>query len=94
MIIMATAINPGGSGGKGGNAITKGGITEHKLITNLGCVSGDKSLFRRWHRKFMTTLGQYDQYDQHLVKDADLGKNLNKVVEDLKLTYGGAFGRV
>ena len=49
MINMVTAINPGGSGGKGGNGFTKRGIVEHKVITNLRCVNGDRSLVRQWH---------------------------------------------
>ncbi len=47
MINMATAINPGGLGGKGGKGFTTRGIVEHKVITNLRCVNGDKSLFRQ-----------------------------------------------
>ena len=71
---------------------------EHKVITNLRCVSGDKSLFRQWHQKFIMALGQYgkvhQEIAQHLVKETDLGKELDKVVEDLKITYGGEFERV
>ncbi len=59
-------------------------------MTNLRCVSGDKSLFRQWHQTFITALGQYDQVHeaivQHLVTETDLGKDLDKVVEDFRIT--------
>ena len=87
------AINPGGSGGRGGNGVTKRGIMEHKVITNLRCVSHDKSLFRQWHQRFITALGQYDhvheEIAQHLVKETDLGKELDKAVGELRPPYGG-----
>ena len=64
----------------------------HKVINNLRCVNGDKSLLRQWHQRFVTALGQYDQVHeeiaQHLVKETDLGKDLGKVVEELKAMYG------
>ena len=50
-----------GSGGNGGGHRFNKGIMEHKVINNLRCVSGDKSLFRQWHKTFVNTLGQYDQ---------------------------------
>ncbi len=98
---MVSAINAGGLGGSGftggGTGFTKG-IMEHKVINNLTCVSPDKSLLRQWHRSFVTALGQYDQVHeeivQHLVKETDFGKDMDKVVEDLKAIYGGAFARV
>ncbi len=66
---------------------------EHKVINNLRCVSGDKSLFGQWHLRVVTALGQYgqvhDEIVQHLVKEIDLGKDLDKVVEELKLMHGG-----
>ncbi len=36
-----------GSGGKGGGQRFNKGIMEHKVIINLRCVNGDKSLFRQ-----------------------------------------------
>ncbi len=61
IINMVTAINPGCLGGKGGDGFTTRGIMENKVITNLRCVSGDKSLFPQWHQKFITAVGQHDQ---------------------------------
>ncbi len=40
-----------GSGGIGGGHRFNKGIMEHKVINNLRCVSGDKSLFRHWHQR-------------------------------------------
>ena len=57
---------------------------EHKVITNLRCLNGDKSLFRQWHQRFVTALGQHDQIHeeiiQRLVRETDLGEELDKVV--------------
>ncbi len=67
------------------------------MVTNLGCFNGDMSLFRQRHQRFITGLGQHDQVReeiaQHLVKETDLGKEVDKVVEDLRVTYGGEFVR-
>ena len=66
---------------------------EHKVITKLRCANGDKSLFGQRHHRFITSQGQYDhvheEIAQHLVKEKDLGKELDKVVEELRATYGG-----
>ncbi len=67
MINMVTAINPGGLGGKRGNGVTKRGIMEHKVITNLWRVNVDKSLFRQWHQRFITAVGQYGQVHEEIV---------------------------
>ncbi len=71
---------------------------EHRVITNLRCANGDKSLFRQWHQRFITALGQYDKVHeeiaQHLVKETGFGKDLDTVVENLRITYGGEFTRV
>ncbi len=71
---------------------------EHKVITNFRCVDGDKSLFRQLHQRFINAVGQYDQIHeevvQHLVKEIDFGKDLDKVVEDLRITYGGEFEHI
>ncbi len=53
-------------------------IMEHKVIQYLRAVNGDKSLFRQWHQKFTTALGQitgvHQEIVQRMVKDIDLGK--------------------
>ena len=82
----ATGVN--GSGG-GATKYTRG-IMEHKVITNLRCVNGNKSLFRHWHQRFITALGQYDHVHeeivQDLVKETDFGKEVDKAVEELRAT--------
>ncbi len=75
------------------------GIMEHTVITNLRCVNGDTSLFRQWRQRFIAALGQHDDHVQgeivqHLVKKTDLGKEVDKVVEEVKTTCGGTFVRV
>ncbi len=59
-----------------------------KVINNLHCVNGDKSLCRQWHQGFVAALGQYEQareeIAQRLVKETDLCKDLDKPVEELK----------
>ena len=78
MINLVSAINPGGSGGHGGNRFTAKGIMEHKVIMNLRMVNGDKSLFRQWHQRFITALGQvegaHEEIIQLLVRETDLGR--------------------
>ena len=44
------------SGGGGGGFYK--GVMEHKIIMNLRAVNGDKSIFRQWHQKFTTALGE------------------------------------
>ena len=72
-----------GAGGGGGNRPPKA-ITEYKIIKYLRAVNGDKSLFRQWHQKFTTALGQvpenHEEIIQRMVKEIDLGKELEKVV--------------
>ncbi len=74
-----------GSGGNGGRHMFNKGIIEHKVINNLRCVRGDKSLSRQWHQRFVTALGSYDQAHEGIIKDlvakTDLGKDLDKVAE-------------
>ena len=80
-MITAAGSSQGASGG--GFKYTKG-IMEHRVIQNLKAVTGDKSLFRQWHRRFASALGQCDQVHeeiiQHLVKETDLGEDLDKFV--------------
>ncbi len=83
-----------GINGSGGGATKRTrGIMEHKVATNWRCANGDKSLCQQWRRRFITALGQYDHVHeeivQHLVKVTDLGKELDKVVEELRATCGG-----
>ncbi len=98
MINMVTAINQGGLGGKGGNRFAATGIREHKVIMNLRMDDGDDSLFRQWHRRFVAALGQVEGVHQEIVqqpaKETDFGKELKKVVENLRITYGEEFKRV
>jgi hypothetical protein len=53
------------------------GIMEHRAIQNLRAVSGDKGLFRQWHQKFTTALGQvkveYEEIVLKLAREIDLG---------------------
>ncbi len=66
---------------------------QQKVINNLRCVNGDKSLCRHWHHTFVAALGQYDQAHeetvQHPVKETHFGKDLDKVVRELKIMHGG-----
>ncbi len=75
MINMVSAIIPGGAGG---SYRTPKGIFEHRVIQNLGAVSGGKELFRQWHQKFIAALGQvrteYEEIVHRLAKEVDLGR--------------------
>ncbi len=78
IINMVSAINPGGSGGTGGNRFVAKEIMEHKGIMNLRMVNGDKSLVRQWHQRFVTALSQvgdvHEEIVVNLVREIDLGK--------------------
>ena len=93
-----SAINAAGLPGTAGIRFTSKGIMEHEVIMNLRMVNGDKSLFRQWHQRFVTALGQvegsHEEIIQHLVKETDLGKELKKIAEQLRITYGGEFARI
>ena len=71
---------------------------EHKVIMNLRMVNGDKSLFCQRHQSFIAALcqvgGSHEGIIQQLVKETDLGKELDKVVENLRSNPGDEFGRV
>ncbi len=60
---------------------------------NLRMIKGDKSLLRQWHQRIVTALvqveGSHEEIIQHLVMETALGKELDKVVEELRVTYGG-----
>ncbi len=51
-------------------------------------MNGDKALFRQWHQKFTTALGlvfgNHEEIIQRMVKEIDLGKELEKVVTTLR----------
>ncbi len=55
---------------------------EHKIIQYPKAVNGDKSLFRNWHQKFTTSLGQvagaHEEIVHRLVKELDLGREMAK----------------
>ncbi len=61
---------------------------DHKVIQYLRAVNGDQSLFRQWHQQITTALGQvssgHEEIVQRMVKDIDLGKDLEKVVTTLR----------
>jgi len=89
---MIAATGGGGyGGGHGGGSKYQKTIMEHKVIQYLRTVSGDKSLFRQWHQKFTTALGQvpgaHEEIIQRMVKEIDLGKELGKVVATLMDEY-------
>ena len=43
------------------------GIMEHRVMTNLKAVNGDKGLSRQWHQKSTTALGQYNPRYEEMV---------------------------
>ncbi len=81
IINMVTSIHLGEVGG--GNLFTKG-IMEHKVIQNLRAVSGDKGLFRQWHQKFTTALGQvkteYEEMVHRFAREIDLGREMENIL--------------
>ncbi len=54
--------------------------------------------FRQWHQRFITPLGQvvgaHEEIIQQLARETDLGRELGKVVENLRSNYGEELGRV
>ena len=88
--VLSTLAAQGGGGYGGGHRPQKT-IMEHKVIQYLRAVNGDKSMFRQWHQKFTTALGQvlgeHEEVIQRMVKEIDLGKDLEKVVTTLKDEY-------
>ena len=87
-------ISNSGAGGHGGGASHHHpkGIMEHRVINNLKAVNGDKGLFRQWHQKFTTALGQYNaRYEEmvhYMVREIDLGRDLGAVIKKLGEVYG------
>ena len=94
MINMVSAINTGGSGATGGPRFNRG-IMEHKVIQNLRAVNGDKGLFRQWHQKFTTALGQvkaeYEEIVHRLAREIDLGKEMEAILTMMENNYGAMF---
>jgi hypothetical protein len=88
-INMATSINPRTFGG-GSSGVTRG-IMEHKVIQNLKAVNGDKGLFRQWHQKFTTALGQvngmYEEMVHRMAREIDLGKDMAGIMGLLRDEY-------
>ena len=96
LINMFVATGGGGQGG-GSHRFPKA-IMEHKVIQYLRAVNGDKSLFRQWHQKFTTALGQvagaHEEIVLRLVKEIDLGKEMEKVVTGMRGEFGDEFDKV
>ena len=94
MINMVSAINVGGLGSGGGPRFNKG-IMEHRVVQNLRAVNGDKGSFRQWHQKFTTALGQvkaeYDEVVHKLVREIDLGKEMETILVTMENDYGSTF---
>ncbi len=67
MISMVSAINSRSSGGSGGNSFIAKRIMEHKVIMNLRMVNGDTSLFRQWHQRIITALGQVELAHEEII---------------------------
>ena len=68
------------------------GIMEYKVMQHLKVVTGDKGMFRQWHMKLMSAISQvkkeYGVMLEDLVKHIDLGKPVDKVLDELELKYG------
>ena len=81
----------GGGGGHRGGGQTRG-VMEHRVIQGLRAVNGDKALFRQWHQKFVTAMGQvkevYEEIIHSMVKEIDLGKDLENTLKKLTEVYG------
>jgi hypothetical protein len=79
-ISLITSSTSGGHSGGGFHQT----VMENKVIQILRAVKGDKSLFMQWHHKFTTALGQVggarEDAVHRLVREIDLGKEMDKVV--------------
>jgi hypothetical protein len=87
---VATAV-AGGTGAVGGQGRFVKGIMEHKVTQSLEAVNGDKALFRQWHQKFTTALGQASPVHERvhrMVKEIELGKDMETIVIGLRNEYG------
>ncbi len=96
MINMVSAAHVGGSNRTGGGVRLSRGIMEHKVVQNLRAVNGDKGLFRQWHQKFTTALGQVreecDGIIRKLARDINLGKDTETIPGALGREYGATLG--
>ncbi len=83
-VLMAAGVL-GGPGGKGPKF--NKGIMEHNALQNCKVASRDKSLLRQWHQKFTAALGQvkgeYEEMVHKLVRQIDLGKELDNIISEL-----------
>ncbi len=61
-------------------------------------MSGDTSLFRQCHQKFITVLGQvrnsYEEIAHRLVQEIDLDKEREKSLTGLRADYGEEIEKV
>ena len=60
-------------------------VTRISMETGRCFDNGNSSSSQPW----VSVIRFTRRFVQHLVKEADLGKKLDKVVEDLRATYGG-----
>ena len=76
----------------GESQIARRGIMEYRVINNLRAVNGDKRMFRQWHQKFTTAIGQasprYEEMVHYMVREIDLGKDLRSVMTKVGTAYG------
>jgi hypothetical protein len=91
---LSTITAAGSSGGvAAGQGRYTNGIMEHKVSQNLRVET--KVCSRHWHQKFTAALGQvrreYEEIVYKLVKETDLGKELDKIVAGLNGECGGVF---
>ena len=67
-------------------------VMDYKVVQHLKVMAGDKSSFRQWHVKLVSAMSQvkneYSIMLEDLVKNIDLGKPLDKVLDDLYVKYG------
>ncbi len=82
-IFSGTRTRGGGGGGGGFHR----GVMEHKVITNLRAVRGDKSLSRQ-------VGGAHEEIVYRLFKEIDSGKEMEKVVTGFRGRFGDQFDKV
>ena len=90
--VMSVISASGGGGGGLRPEKHSRGVMEHRVIQGLRAVNGDKALFRQWHQKFVTAMGQvkevYEEIIHNMVKEIDLGKDLEGTLRKLAEVYG------
>ncbi len=91
---MITAAGHRGVGKGHAHGYSKG-IMEHTVIQNLRAV---KSLLRQLHHEFTTALGQVGEVREEivnrLVREIDLGSEIEKVGTKLRADYGDGLEKV